>query len=162
MAKKNEKKKTDDLQDIIARLQQDVQINMEGWQRARADYANLKKEGEDRQRQLVLLATEQLFDELLPSIDLYRRALLSAPDAISADDWFVGVEQIKKQFDEILKKRGVEIIPTVGEPFNPAVHDALAEETVEGKISGTIIQEVSGGYTLSGKVILPAKVIVAK
>ena len=76
--------------------------------------------------------------------------------------WKKGNEYIKKQFADILSQNGVEEIQTVGQSFDPNLHEALSEEDSEDHEDGAIIRELSGGYKAGDKILEPAKVVVCK
>lgn len=144
-----------------------------GWQRALADYKNLQREVEQRRGEWAQMSEAQIIEEFLPVYENMKKAMTCDTDTrINADvadnadkrfeNWKIGVEHIKKQFAEVLKQHGVEEIKTVGEKFDPMLHEAGGDEEVEGKESGEILREVSGGYKMGGKVIRAARVIVCK
>lgn len=137
---------------------------LNGWKRAKADYINLKKDTEKHQNEFIQFANAFLISELLPIIDNFNKAFMEArqKNADSKDGWLQGFEQIEKQFNEFLAKRGIKKIDTKGKSFNPEFHEAVEREKQSNMKSGQIIREVSAGYTLQDKVILPAKVIVVE
>ena len=132
---------------------------MNGWRRAKADYSNLKKETEEKQKNFLEMANAALLMEVLPIYDNIKKALNSLP-ADQNNAWTEGVRQIKKQLEAFLKDYGIEEIKTVGEKFNPEFHEAI--EAVEGKDSGIIVEEIQKGYKLHGKVIRASKVKIYK
>lgn len=135
---------------------------LNGWKRAKADYLNFKKQTENHQRETIQYANAALIAELIPIYNNLKLALENKPEELKDNDWIRGVELIKNQFNEFFKQLGIEEIKTVGEKFNPEMHEAV--EIVEEKDfkPDTIFEQVSAGYTLHGKVINPAKVRVAK
>ena len=74
----------------------------------------------------------------------------------------MGIKQVKKQLDDFMAEHGLEVIPTVGQQFDPDLHEAVSRVEDPDKESGIIVEEVIGGYKLNGKVIQAAKVIVAE
>jgi molecular chaperone GrpE len=140
-----------------------------GWKRAQADYQNLKKENERDRQEFAKYANERLCRELLPAIDQFDLVLRFLPDTASLpedarktwENWLVGVKAVKSFWDQVAQQIGLEMIPTQG-TFDPQWHDAGGEEEVEGKQSGEIIRVIQTGWRLHGKVLQPAKVIVAK
>ncbi len=146
----------------------------EGWQRAQADYRNLQKEVEKMRSEWVRMSELQILEEFIPVYDNFKKAFGYDADSADGDadnadvmalkksfqNWRKGIEYIMQQFGNILKAHDVEEIKTVGEQFNPELHEALSEEEVEGKESGTIIREIDAGYMMKGKVIKVAKVVV--
>lgn len=136
---------------------------LDGWKRAKADYINLKRENEKKQVEIIQFANAALILELLPIYDNLKLALNHLPDdRKDMKEWVKGMEQIKKQFAALLKNLSIEEIKTVGEKFDPELHEAVGREKVEGTESETIIEEIKGGYKLYEKVLEPAKVKVAE
>jgi len=136
---------------------------LDGWKRAKADYINFKKESEKRQSEIVQFANATLILELLPIYDNFKLAWQHIPeDKKENGDWLKGIEQIKKQFGDMLKKLGIEEIKTVGEKFNPELHESVAKEKVEGIKADIITEEIKSGYKLYDRVLEHAKVKVAE
>lgn len=143
-----------------------------GWQRAVADYQNLKKETEARRAGWAQYSEQMILAEFIPVYDNFKKAWNVEPFGLAQgvrgawnteqENWVKGIEYIKKQFGDILKAHEVEEIRVVGETFDPTRHESVGEEVAEGKAPGEIVREVEGGYTMGGKVIKPAKVIIAK
>lgn len=140
-----------------------------GWQRAVADYKNLQKETTARMGEWAQMSERMILEEFIPVYDNFKKAFNHHPK-LQADNeehkqiknWTEGIGYIMKQFSEVMKAHNVEEIKTVGEKFNPAYHEAVGEETVEGKEPGMILRETDGGYKMGEKVIKAAKVIITK
>lgn len=134
-----------------------------GWQRAQADYQNLKREVESMRGEWARMSEQQILEEFLPVYDNFKLAfgLQTSDYGSEQQNWVKGIECIMKQFEKILKDHGVEQIKTVGEIFNPELHEAIGEEASDLP-EHTIVREVEAGYMMKGKVIKVAKVIVAK
>lgn len=137
-----------------------------GWQRAQADYQNLKKEIENMRGEWVRYSEQQILEDFIPVYDNLKKSLTT--DFIDTDNtdnkltnWKKGIEYIMKQFWKVMQDHEVEEIKTVGEIFNPELHEAIAEEESDLP-EHTIVKEVEAGYTMKGKVIKVAKVVVAK
>jgi len=133
-----------------------------GWQRAKADYINFKKETEQRQGEFLAYANIATVLEILPVYDNLQAAFKHLPKDLVGHEWIRGLENIKKQFESILKTFSLEPIKTVGEKFNPEFHESVAHETKEGIKPEIIFEEVAPGYKMNGKVLRAAKVKVAK
>jgi len=129
-----------------------------GWQRALADYKNLQKEISERRAEWIQMSERQILEEFIPVYDHLKMSVMGVNEE---NLWVEGVKHVLRQFAEILKNHDVEEIKTVGEKFDPMKHEAVSEETGEGE-SGTIIKEVSAGYTMGGRTIRAAKVVVNK
>lgn len=159
------KKDQDNLSQLERQLEQaqaEAEKNLAGWQRAQADYANLKKENEKRGEEFFALANAAFMAEVLPVYNHFKLALKHIPEDQSNQDWVVGIKQIAKQFQDFLKKYKVEEIATVGKKFDPKVHEAVAHENKEGFEEDVIFEEIQPGYLVEGRLLNPAKVKVAK
>ncbi len=132
-----------------------------GWQRAKADYANLKREVEARQLELVRYANLELLKELLPLVDYFKQALKAVPQPQRGEAWVDGIRHIQSRLEQVLAYHGVKAIEVMGEKFNPELHEAVGEVEAEGE-SGTVVEEVRTGFTLYDKLLQPARVKVAK
>ncbi len=154
---KEEKKAAAPL-DPLALCEKEREEYLKGWQRAKADLINYKKEEIRRFEEIVKFSNSELLKELLSVLDSFDLSLAVLKEETSAK----GMYLIRSQLESILKKRGVEAIKvSKGDKFDPAFHESLAE-TAEGGESGAIVEEVEKGYLLNGRVIRPARVKVAK
>jgi len=158
----SEEKTIEQLQEELIQCEKQAQEHLAGWQRARADYSNLKKEQEKRLQDLVEFQNAATLAELLPVYSHFKLALSHIPEASQKEAWVVGIKQIQKLFQDFFRKYSVEDIKTVGEKFDPNFHEALTHEDQESYESDVIFEEVQPGYLVDGKVLLPAKVKVAK
>jgi molecular chaperone GrpE len=142
--------------------------NKAGWQRAIADYANLKREAEREKADLSKYAVAGFIGKLLPVVDSFRKATEQNPlteplDATRLKQWVDGVGFIRGQFDAVLVSAGVVAIDKDHVPFDPSLHEAMMmQPPTEGVASGTVIKVLEPGYLLHEKVIRAAKVIVTE
>lgn len=157
-----EDKSIEQLQEELIQAQEQAGKNLAGWQRAQADYSNLVKEQDKKNSEMVAWANAMLLGEILPVYNHFKLALKHIPEEAKKESWLVGIEMIQKQFQDFLKKYAIEEIMTVGEKFDPNLHEALTHEAKEGYESEQIIEEIAPGYLLGDKVLMPAKVRVAK
>lgn len=151
-------KKIEELQKKIEEFDGEKQDFLNGWKRAKADYINYQKDEAKRLEEIIKFGNENLVKEILVLFDSFR-----ALERQTADEQLLkGVLVIRSQLENILKKRGLENISvSLGEKFNPAFHESLAE--VESDYpTDTIVEEVEGGWMLYDKVIKAAKVKVSK
>ncbi len=146
----------------IAELQKKAQEYLDGWKRAKADYINYKKEVEAREREMADFAVAAVATRLIPIADNLHEAFKHVPQDLKNSEWIRGMEQINKQIEDILSGLGLKRIKTVGEKYDPNLHEALAMEAREGFNSDIIFEEIKSGYTLHGKTMIAAKVRVAK
>jgi molecular chaperone GrpE len=147
-----------------------------GWQRARADLLNYKKEEMERIGELVGYATEELILKVLPILDNFWIAEQKLPEDLKNNDNVKGILLIKNQILDFLKSQGVEEIKSVGEKFDPNLHEVIEEvepfDAAQGKEngstgspqekSGIILEEIKKGYKINGRLLRPAKVKVTK
>jgi molecular chaperone GrpE len=142
-----------------ARCKADEYLN--AWKRAAADFENYKKRREKEDKELVMFAREVAVVRMLPSLEALEQALATAPADERWLEWNRGVKHIMKELEKALKQLGVEKLGEVGEKFDHDLHEAV--ELVENKEkSGKIMEVVTTGYKIDGKVIRPAKVKVAR
>lgn len=134
---------------------------LDGWQRARAEFANAKKRLEKSRVDARRNATVEVIGKILPVLDDFERALENVPEEIAQDGWFEGIALIDRKLRDILKSENIERIETVGHPFDPNLHEAVLQEESADHESGTVIKELQSGYRLDDRVIRPAMVIVA-
>ena len=134
--------------------------NLAGWQRAKADFLNYKKDQEKYLEEFRKYASEDVIVKLLPTIDNFELATKHLPKELENSDWAKGIICIKSQFDNFLKEVGVEEIKSVGEKFNPSLFESVGEEESDQE-EGIIIAEIQKGYKMFGKVVRVGKVKVS-
>lgn len=134
---------------------------LEGWQRARAEFANARKRLERERSEARRNATIDVVSKLLPVLDDFERALENVPEHIAEDSWFEGVALVYRKLASILEDASIERIEAVGQPFDPNVHEAVLQEESDDHESGMVIKELQSGYRLNDRVIRPAMVVVA-
>ena len=151
--------------DELAKCQKERDEYLDGWKRAKADLINHKKDEGKRFEMTIKFANESLVKELINVLDSFDLALISleTPKESEKSDFIMkGLYLIRQQLEDVLKQQGLErIIVSVGQPFDPALQEAIANIESD-KPSGTIIEEVERGYLLNGKLVRPARVKVAK
>jgi len=146
----------------LEKLKKQNEEYLAGWQRAKADYLNLKKETEKKSKELVQFANAGLILQVLPIYENFKTAWEHIPADDQKKDWVAGVGHIKKQLEDLLNSLGLEPIKTVEEKFDANLHEAVGSEKAEGKEDGIILKEVKGGFRLYDQVLEVAKVIVVK
>ncbi|MDE1988396.1 MAG: nucleotide exchange factor GrpE [Patescibacteria group bacterium] len=138
---------------------------LDKWQRERADFINYKKRNEEENRQFVKFANERLMEEIIPVLESFEMAFSNKKVWESLPEvWRKGVEYIRSQLLSVLKNKGLEELnPPRGEKFNPNIHIAEATEPIFDKNEDSvIIRVIKKGYGLSGKIIIPPKVVVGE
>ncbi|MBI5798498.1 MAG: nucleotide exchange factor GrpE [Candidatus Yonathbacteria bacterium] len=133
---------------------------LDGWQRMRADVANIRKDEETRRGEMIKFASEGLVDDLIPVLDSFTMAFGNKEAWENVDaNWRKGVEYIYAQMYSVLESRGLTEIGKVGENVDPRTHVAIEEIPAPSeKEIGTVSEVVQKGYRLHSKVIRPAKV----
>jgi molecular chaperone GrpE len=133
-----------------------------GWQRARADLINYKKEELERVGELIRFSANGLILKILPILDNFEIAEKKLPENLKNDENVKGTLQIKNQILNFLKEQGVEEIKSVGERFDPNFHEVVEEVEAKDKEPGTIVEEIQKGYKINGRLLRPAKVKVVR
>lgn len=140
-----------------------------GWKRAQADYANLKKDMEREKAEFAKFANVRLLSDLLPAFDQFDVALAHLPDLSTLEEkdrdriqqWITGIVAVRSVWDAALRSCGAEPVPTTG-AFDPSVHEAVGQEPSDAIPEGEIIRAVETGWTLHGRLIRSARVIISK
>jgi molecular chaperone GrpE len=153
------------LEDPLATARAESLKFKEQWMRTAADFDNFRKrsrrEIEDARRG----AKEDLLKELLPVFDNLERAMQSAQRATDVKALADGIHLVAKQFESTLGRVGIRKVPSVGLPFDPAVHEAIQQVETDEHPAGTVVAEVQPGYVVTGerdKLVRAAMVVVAK
>jgi len=164
-ASEDKEKKELNIEEFKKRLEECQKLKEEylaGWQRARADLLNYKKEEMERIGELVDYATEELILKILPILDNFEIAEQKIPEDLKNDESVKGILQIKNQILDFLKSQGVEEIKSVGQKFDPNFHEVAEEVEKKDKESGIIFEEIQKGYKINGRLLRPAKARVVK
>lgn len=148
--------------DDMAKVKQQAQEYLDGWQRERAEFANYRKRVENQMKDSYQNASLDLLKKFLPIIDDFERAMATAPAETTDQAWHNGVMLIHRKFQKILEDYGVEAMDPVGQPFDPNRHEAIgADDSADGK-SGHVTQTLQKGYVYGDQVLRPAMVRVAR
>ena len=142
-----------------SQLEQQITSLTEALQRERADAMNVRRRSEEERAGLASFYKAHVISELLPVLDNFERALKHVPKELKGNDYIKGVEGIVKQFEDTLAKIGVKRIKTVGEPFDPNLHEAVSMEEGEGS-KEIVSEELQAGYILGDTVVRHAMVKV--
>ncbi len=143
----------------VKNLQQQVADLTDALQRERADAENIRRRHDEQYGQLQSMARAQVVQELLPAIDNLNRALKHVPKDLENSDYVKGVQGVVKQFEKIFADLGVERIKTIGEVFDPRLHEAVGMDEGEGDHE-VVCEELQPGYAINGEVIRHAMVKV--
>ncbi len=152
----------EDIQTKLNELEKKANEYLDGWQRARAEFANYKKRVEREQAQTYQLASSAVLKKFLDVVDDLERALKNCPPELAATEWAQGIELIYRKLLSIMEAEGVTKIEAEGQLFDPNLHEAISHEEVEGFSEGQIIEVVKQGYLVGERVLRPAMVRVAR
>jgi len=130
--------------------------------RTAADFDNFRKRARREQDEAKRGGQQQVLKDLLPVFDNLERAAQHADSANDAKTVADGVRMVLKQFDTTLDRMGIKRIPTVGLPFDPAVHEAIQHVESADHPAGVILHEVQGGYMMGNQLVRAAMVVVSK
>ncbi|MBI4185522.1 nucleotide exchange factor GrpE [Candidatus Berkelbacteria bacterium] len=130
-----------------------------GWQRTQADFENFRRHvSEERSTLRATVATETLLD-LVPVYDNLCRAFSHL--ASDHESWASGFRAIAKQLETAFATHGLVRIPTVGQPFDPNLHEAVSEQPDPTYPAHTVCQELESGWMSNSRVLKAAKVVVS-
>jgi molecular chaperone GrpE len=138
----------DRLQDRLVRLQ--------------AEFENSKKRMAREKADFLKFAHENLILDFLPVLDNLERALRAARAEMGSSPLIEGLEMIARLFRNVLDKAGVKAIEALGQPFDPAIHQAVAQVDADGDGDPVVVDEVQKGYSIEGRILRPAMVKVSR
>jgi len=130
--------------------------------RKAAEFDNYRKRTDRERQSLSEVISAGVLEDLLPLVDDLERALKVEAAGEGAETYRRGVELILKQLEEILRRRGVRPIESIGADFDPHFHQAVSHEPAEGRREGEIIEEFRRGYMLGDRLLRASMVKVAK
>ena len=142
----------------LAKTKQELEETTDRLKRIMAEFENYKKRSSKEKEMLYNSILSDIISSFLPVIDNLEKA---AEAKTEDENYKQGLELVLKQFKDVLTKFGVEEIKTVGETFDPEVHEAVSSVQDETKGDKEIVQEFRKGYKIGTKVIRHSMVIVA-
>ncbi len=149
-------------QEAFDDLQARAKDYLEGWQRARAEFANYKKRIESQLNESYQNASADTLKSLLPIIDDFDRAIANIPPDLENHAWVTGTSMIQRKLVKVLDDFGVTPIDPVGQPFDPTFHEAVGVDESSNAPSGTVTATLAKGYKAGERILRPAMVRVAK
>lgn len=153
---------TESLKLEIERLTAERDQSNEQLVRALADLQNFRKRVMQERERDRLIATQKLVEELLPVLDNFERSIAAAESGATVESLLEGVRSVERQLRTVLGNVSLARIEAVGKTFDPEQHDAVVAEVRPDLPEGTVVEEITPGYTLGGSVIRPARVKVSK
>lgn len=152
----------EDLKKQLEECQKKSKEYLAGWQRARADLLNYKKEEMERIGGFIKYANLEMILNILPVLDNFEKAERELSEDQKKDNILQGFLQIKIQLQDFLKSQGVEEIRVIDQKFDPNFHEAIEQVEAKDKDPETVIEEVQKGYKINDQLLRPAKVKVVK
>ncbi|HDZ55715.1 MAG TPA: nucleotide exchange factor GrpE [Pseudomonas xinjiangensis] len=153
----------DDLAARVADLEEQLATAQDQALRAAADVQNARRRAEQEIEKAHKFALERFAGDLLPLLDSLERGMeLSDADDPAIKPMRDGMELTLKMFSDTLSRFQVVAVDPHGEPFNPELHQAMAMEERDSLEPNTVIRVFQKGYTLSGRLLRPAMVVVSK
>lgn len=147
----------------VSELQGAVQELKDKHLRLLAEFENYKKRTMRERLELVNSASKDVIVSLLPVVDDFNRAKMSADDPKNAEEFSEGVLLVYNRLNTVLQQKGLQPMTSTGEKFDPEWHEALTEIPVQDENQkGVVVDTIETGYTLNDKIIRHAKVVVGK
>ena len=140
-------------------LQKQIDEKDDKYKRLQAEYSNYMRRTQQEKETIGLFANEKIIGELIPVLDSMERAIDACTD--KEDNMYKGIELVHKQLIDCLQKFGVEEIVALNEEFDPNLHLAVMQESVEGVEANKVVMVLQKGYKLKTKVIRPTMVKVS-
>jgi molecular chaperone GrpE len=149
-----------ELETQLKQARQEATDNWNKYLRERADIDNIRKRQERLTADRVQQQKKALFNKLLDVIDNVERALMYQ-DTLDRQQLQQTLRMFHWQMNEVMRSEGINAVPTVGEPFNPYLHEAIEAVENSDQPEGTIVEEARKGYTLGDETLRPARVKVS-
>lgn len=138
--------------------QEELEELTDRYKRVMAEFENYKKRAQKERESLYNMVLSDIVGTMLPVVDnLENASKVETQDT----NYKQGVEMVLKQFQDVLKSKGVEEIKTIGETFDPSLHEAVSSVQDDTKGEQEIVQEYRKGYKIGSKVIRHSMVVVA-
>lgn len=134
----------------------------DAWLRTAADFDNFRKRARKELDEARRSGREDLLRAVLPVFDNLERAIQSSQRTSDVKAMADGLAMVLRQFTEALGREGISRVPTVGQPFDPGVHEAIQQVETSDHAPGTVLAEVQPGYTQGDRLMRAAMVVVAK
>ncbi|MGX8850699.1 nucleotide exchange factor GrpE [Amedibacillus sp. YH-ame10] len=161
-SKFGKKKKIEELEEEIIKLKEEIAASKNAYFKAYADAENLKKRLQSEADNVRKYRIQGFASEVLPIIDNLERALNVKSEDEALKNYVKGFEMIYQQLIAVLDKEGVKEIEALNQPFDPNIHQALMQETIEGVESGIVVEVLQKGYMLKDRVLRATLVKVSE
>ena len=149
------------LQKDLQEAQEKGQTYLDLAQRTQADFVNYRRRVEQERADYIRSARADAIQRILPTLDDLERAVQSVPPDLTRSDWVQGILLIEKKLRAALESEGVRPIEATGKVFDPYEQEAVAHEPSTEVATGLVTRIWRPGYTVNGKIIRPAQVVVS-
>lgn len=146
----------------VSDVQAELQELKEKYVRLAADFDNFRKRSLKDREEAHQFGHQNLVKELLPSVDNLERAIAHARASEEAGGLLEGVELVYRELEAALAKHGVVAIDPKGQPFDPALHEAMSQMPDASVPPNTVLEVFQKGYQLRARLLRPARVVVSK
>lgn len=148
--------------DPVAEAKAEAAKFKDQWMRSAADFDNFRKRSRKEIEDTRKAGREDILKDFLPVFDNLERAIASAQRATDVKGVAEGLQMVLRQYLDTLGRSGIAKVPTVGQQFDPTVHEAIQQVETDDQPPGTIVAEVQPGYTQGDRLVRAAMVVVAK
>lgn len=152
---------TPSLEDQVKELQTKAKEYLDGWQRERAEFANFRRRVDKERDEISQSAAVDVLVKLLPVLDDFDLAIANVPAEKANEEVMKGFQMIHRKLGGLLENTGIKVINPVGEPFDPAQHEALGQDPAGETPAGHVSAVLRKGYLYGAKVLRAALVRVA-
>jgi molecular chaperone GrpE len=149
-------------QQALAAAQAECAKNWDLYLRERAELENFRKRTQRDKEEFRIFTRKELLLEVLPVLDNLERALEHAGQGQEGQGLLAGVNMTVLQFRKVIEDFGARPMVTLGTPFDPSLHQAMAQQETADQPPGTVLSEYQKGYLLHDRLLRPALVVVAK
>lgn len=143
----------------IAKLEEQLKAEQQKYVYLYADFDNYKKRAAREREDLIKYGFEKAARDLLQVADNLHRAVEHIPDSVDKN-LSAGIRMVLEQLNSTLQKHGVTPVAAQGQAFDPHVHEAVGQQPSESP-AGTVVMEHQKGYTIHGRLLRPARVVIS-
>jgi molecular chaperone GrpE len=144
---------------------QQIQADLERFRdlalRSQADFENYRKRANREKDEAVRYANFSLVEKLVPVLDSFELGLTAARGNDGAAPIISGMEMVKRQLEDVLHQFGVEPVEAMGLPFDPNLHEAVAQEPSQEIAEGAVMRQLRKGYRIKDRLVRAALVVVS-
>jgi molecular chaperone GrpE len=147
---------------LLAQMQGDLERFKDLALRTQADFENFRKRAAREKEDAVKYANSSFLERLIPILDNFELGLNAARAGAENSPILAGMDMVAKQLHDFLLGQGVEPIAAEGQPFDPNLHEAVAQEESAGVPEGVIVRQLRRGFKLRDRLLRPSTVVVSK